>query len=226
MLDAEVLTLTEESEKLAQENLELINEMERKTTLYNKQKESICKPEGVIKDLIHENLSISDIETACNRLLEARGIFLDISAEQDQLDQHRAESKSNRAKVTLNLEEIKTITAKLDKLFQQVYPKKRKIEEISMELISLDAHATDLRNLEVGSKAAIASLVTIKNEFQLVSEPFAILASDFQSLIDQANAVSSDDEIRSQMEAIEEAMYDVQVKLEQVHLPDTEPCFD
>ena len=226
LLDAEVLTLTEESEKLAQENLELIKEMEKKTTLYNKQKESICKPEGVIKDFIHENSSISDIETACNELLEARSIFLDISAEQDQLDQQRAESKSNRAKVTLKLEEIKTITAKLDKLFQQVYPKKRKIEEIRMELISLDAHATDLRNLEEGSKAAIASLITIKNEFQLVSEPFAILASDFQSLIDQANAISSDDEIRSQMEAIEEAMNDVQVKLEQVHLPDTEPCFD
>ena len=226
LLDAEVLKLTEENKELASQNLELITTMKNKTELYNKKRRSICKPEGVIKSYVKANASATDLEVACNRFLEARNIVLDLSAEQDQLDRQRERGRLNRAKVTLNLGKIETLSDSLNELFQEVYPMKQKIEDINMELTSLEVHATDLRNLEEGSEAAITSLIRIKTEFQLVSEPFAILGSDFHNLINEASAADTDDRIHSQMEAINEGINDILAKLEQMHMPHTQPCFN
>ena len=157
-------------------------------------------------------------------IMQQENVNLDVSAEEAQIRKLRQEAKKNRRQIRMILDRLSSITEELRTLFGSVSPQKTRLDQIKVEKSSLQSHANDLENLQTGVTTALNALVKLKEELQNLQDTFESLSSQIQSMIGQANAATSEDDKHPRRMAIEEAVDNMQLKLELLYLPDLSKC--
>lgn len=223
-LNGQLDTLNAENSEINQQVAELVFVVQNKTDMLGDLQASLCRIGGRISSLINENSTKLEVERACNLIMQQENVNLDVSAEEAQIRKLRQEAKKNRRQIRMILDRLSSITEELRTLFGSVSPQKTRLDQIKVEKSSLQSHASDLENLQTGVTTALNALVKLKEELQNLQDTFESLSSQIQSMIGQANAATSEDDKHPRRMAIEEAVDNMQLKLELLYLPDLSKC--
>lgn len=221
VLNADVGILTGKNEELSRRILKLLEVIENKTSVYNRRRESLCQPTGALAEYINASSTVESLIAACNLILGRFSVYLDVDAEQAQVNQLRRETRANRELISGKLDELESINNELRTLFGALSPYTERKEEIEIELNDLRSHASETENLTEGVNAAITSLIKIREVLQVVQELFG---TGFQNLIDQGSAADNDVDRRNLINFIDRVIGNVKDNLERVTLPNLNRC--